>query len=84
MPLFVIEAYESRARSGQLEQLSRRARAAVDSLSRHGTAVRYVRAVLLPDDETCFVFVEAPTAEIVVEVARRARLSFERVLEAME
>ena len=84
MPLFVIEAYESRARTGQRELLARRARAAVASVSRQGVAVRYVRAVLLPDDETCFLFLEAPTADVVVEVARRARLSFERVLEAVE
>jgi hypothetical protein len=44
----------------------------------------YVRAVLLPDDETCFLFLEASTADVVVEVARRARLSFERVLKAVE
>ena len=84
MPLFVIEAYESRARAGQLEQLSRRARAAAESFARQGIAVRYVRAVLLPGDETCFLFVEAPTADVVVDVARLARLSFERVLEAVE
>jgi hypothetical protein len=84
MPLYVVEAYQSRARTGQHEQLIRRARGAVESLSQQGVAVRYVRAVLLPADETCFLFLEANTADVVVEVARRARLPFERVVEAVE
>jgi hypothetical protein len=84
MQLYVIEAYQSRARTGQREQLSRRARAAVESLSRQGVAVRYVRAVLLPEDEMWFLFLEASTEDAVVEVARRARLPFERVVEAVE
>jgi hypothetical protein len=84
MPLYVVETYQSRARTGQREQLSRRARAAVESLSRQGVAVRYVRAVLLPEDEMWFLFLEASTADVVVEVARRARLPFERVVEAVE
>jgi hypothetical protein len=45
--------------------------------------VRFVRAVFVPEDETCFYLYEAASAEDVDEAVRRADLSYERLSEAL-
>jgi len=39
--------------------------------------------IFVPEDETCFHLYEAISADAIREVAQRAELSFERVLEAI-
>ena len=46
--------------------------------------MRYLRSIYVPDDETCFLIFEAPSAEAVREVARRASVPFEHVAAAIE
>jgi hypothetical protein len=53
-------------------------------MSGQGTPVHCLGTVLLPDDETCFLRYEAPSAAAVEEAAGRAEIEFERVLEARE
>jgi hypothetical protein len=43
-----------------------------------------VRATFLPDDETCFHLVEAPSAEAVAELSRRAGLGRARIVPVVE
>jgi hypothetical protein len=81
---YVVEMYVSRARAGQRSKLDRRARAAAESLSAEGVPVLYVRSVFVPEDEICLHFFDAPSREAVVEVARRAALKYERLVEATE
>ena len=84
MPTYLVEAYTSRSHAQEAWAAGRRARAAAKALSREGTAVRYVRTTYLPDDETCFHFFEAPSAEIVEEVSLRARLGRARIVPAID
>jgi hypothetical protein len=49
-----------------------------------GIPVRLVRSIFVPEDETCLLLVEAPTADAVREVARRAGLAFERITRAAD
>jgi uncharacterized protein DUF4242 len=60
-----------------------RVRAASEAMTSEGTPVRYVRSLLLCDDETCFLLFEAPSAEAVGEASRRAELSYVRIVEAV-
>jgi hypothetical protein len=60
-----------------------RMRAAASALAQ-SSAVRYVRAIVVPEDETCFHVVEAVSAEDVGIAACEASVAFERIVEAFE
>ena len=66
----------------RLSQLNARARAACEELSRHGTRVRFLRSIFVPEDETCFHLYEAVSADAVRQAARHAGLDYARVAEA--
>ena len=76
---FIAELYVSRADEAGAEGLSRRVRAAAEELTREGTPVRYLRSIFVPDDETCFLLIEASSAEAVRDAADLAALPYERV-----
>jgi Protein of unknown function (DUF4242) len=80
MAEFLVELYVSRADGDAVEREAWRARRAAAALSAEGRPVRFVRSIFVPEDETCFLLVEADTAETVREAAKRAAVSFERVL----
>ena len=60
-----------------------RTRSLARSLSR-SRGVRYVRTILVPEDETCFHLVEATSAEAVRAAAGEASVPVERIAEAVE
>jgi hypothetical protein len=84
MSEYVVELYLSREEADALGPTSERIRLAADELSREGTAVRYLRWIFVPQDETCLLLYEADSAEAVGEAARRAGVAFERITEAVE
>jgi hypothetical protein len=81
MAEFLLEVYATRTDPRAVDEAACRARAAADSLASEGLAVRYVRSIFVPEDETCFYVYEAESAGTVREVARRAGLSVDRVVE---
>jgi Protein of unknown function (DUF4242) len=60
------------------------ARAAAAALTRDGTEVRYLRSIFIPSDETCFHLFEAPSADAVDQVSRRAAFEYERIVEVIQ
>ena len=68
--------------STDLTEVQERAREAASGLTLAGTPVRYVRTIVVREDETCFHVFEAASAETVRQVAERARLSAQRIVEA--
>jgi hypothetical protein len=80
MAEFLVEFYVSCADADGVERESQRARRAAAALTTEGQPVRFVRSIFVPEDETCFLLVEADTAEIAHEVVTRAAVPFERVL----
>jgi hypothetical protein len=70
--------------SGDLASTADRARAAAQELADGGTPIRYLRSILVPSDELCLLLYEGPSAEAVVDAARRAELTFERIVEATD
>jgi hypothetical protein len=73
VPTFLIELYDARS-SGP-------------PLADHGElfppgAVRHLQTILLPEDETCFILVEAGSAEDVREAAGRVGLGVDRITAA--
>lgn len=49
----------------------------------HGTAVCYLRSILIPGDETCLHLVEADSAEHVWKAFEQAGLAADRIVEAV-
>jgi hypothetical protein len=84
MATFVVEIYVPRGRAGERAALDGRVRAAAAALSAEGTPVRHLRTVFVPEDEMCLHFFEAPATDAVIEVSRRALLTYERVVETVE
>jgi hypothetical protein len=67
----------------RLPELVANAREASEQLTREGTAVRFVRSVFVPEDETCFYLYEAPSTDAVREAARRASLACGPITETL-
>jgi hypothetical protein len=84
MPTYLVEVYMPRSHAQKAGAAGARARAAAAGLSREGVAVRYVRTMFLPDDETCFHLFEARSAGSVEEVCRQAGLGRVRIVPAIE
>jgi uncharacterized protein DUF4242 len=82
MAEFVLEFYVPRIDGGAGER-AERARRAAEDLTREGTPVRYLRSILLPEEETCLMLYEAASAGDVRAAAGRASLPLARVTEAV-
>jgi hypothetical protein len=83
MAEFLVEFYLSRTDREAAAAGADRARRAAEELTRRGTPVQYLSSIFVPEDETCLHLYEALSADAIREVAQRAELSFERVLEAI-
>ena len=72
---YLLEGYERRGTTA-LDDLEARCRAAADGID----GVRYVRSILVPEDETCFHVFEGPSEEVVRKVGAEAGLAPLRVV----
>lgn len=84
MPSYLLETYVSRARAGELAEAAGRARDTARRLTAEGRRVRFVRSTFVAVDELAFLTFEAESADVVGEVATRAAITFERIVEAVE
>lgn len=82
MVTFAFELYVARERAACLDELAARVQAAAEELRKAGTAVRYLRSIYLPEDETCFVLAEASSQPAAVQLSKRAALDSVRIVEA--
>jgi uncharacterized protein DUF4242 len=73
---FLVELYVSATEAEGLTHRLGCARVAAELQRAQGVPVRYVRSILVPEEETCFVFYDAPSREAVGETARLANLAF--------
>lgn len=81
MTVYLLETYLPGSRAADLIDLGERLGRAADRLSSEGMPVRYLRATFVPEDETCFHYVEAPSVRIAERLAARAGLLLDRILE---
>ena len=84
MRSYIVEVYVTRAGVRDANASARRIQQAVAVLVESGTQIRHVRTTFLPDDETCFHLVEAPSSDVVDEACRRAGLGHVRIVVALE
>jgi Protein of unknown function (DUF4242) len=80
---FLVEFYLSRTHREAAAAGADRVRLAAEELIPRGTPVRHLSSIFVREDETCFHLYEATSAQAIREVAQRAELPFERVLEAI-
>jgi hypothetical protein len=73
--VYLLEAYEPRSAT-PLADLEARCRAAAEACD----GVRYVRSILVPEDETCFHIFEGPSEEAVRKAGAEAGLTPVRVV----
>jgi hypothetical protein len=80
---YLVELSEPENGWEDVQAVGRRTRAAAVELRRSGTRVRFLRSILVPEDGSLFVLVEADSAEAVGEMAARAELGVIRTAETL-
>jgi hypothetical protein len=55
-----------------IQAVGARSRDVCDELAGESVAIRLIRSVFVPEDGSCFLLFEAPSAMVVAEAARRA------------
>jgi hypothetical protein len=80
---YLVELRPSRLGWSELETLTARARDSAAELRRAGSDVRFLRAVFVPEDETCFFLYEGESQLVVREAAGRAGLELEEFVEKL-
>jgi len=78
---YLVELYVSKTDCAAVAHAGARLTRAAAELTAEGRPVGLVRSIFVPEDETCFLLVEATTALDVRETARRAAVLYERVAE---
>ena len=79
MPEFLVELYVAHDDHSAARLHAERAGRATAELTREGRPVSCVRSIFVPQDETCFLLFEAPSADAVEEAVRRAGLRHEHI-----
>jgi ubiquinone/menaquinone biosynthesis C-methylase UbiE len=79
MPEFLVELYVAHDDPRTARRHAERAERATADLTREGRPLRCVRSIFVPQDETCFLLYEAPSAAAVAEALRRAGLRHEHI-----
>lgn len=81
---FIAELYLPAGRRDSVDELDRRAAAGARELLAQGVRVSLTGSTLVPEDEMLLLHYEAEARELVLEAIRRAGLTSERVVEAIE
>ncbi len=83
MAEYLIELYVAQGDQDTARQYAARAELTATELTRAGQAVRCVRSIFVPEDDTCFLLYEADSADLVAEVMSRAGLRHEHISAAI-
>jgi hypothetical protein len=62
-----------------VQEAAARARAVSEQMWREGERVRFLRSIFVPEDDSCFLLYEGPSAQSVRAAALRAKLGVRRV-----
>jgi hypothetical protein len=83
MPEFLAETYAPRDAPDIPERRAGEAALAADQVSEEGAQVSLLRAIFVPEDETCFYLYQSSSADAVREAVTRACLRPERITQAV-
>ena len=79
MAEYLVELYVAQGDHATARRQVERAERAGVELTGEGSAVRCLRSIFVPEDETCFLLYEAASADLVAEAVRRAGLRHEHI-----
>jgi hypothetical protein len=82
MPSYLLELYVPRTCS--VPEAFAAARSIEDAARRYGLELRYVRTLLVVEDETCFHVFEAPSREVLDASLDRAGVREARITETIQ
>jgi hypothetical protein len=80
---YLVEVYAPRNGAAGVRHAAARARDSAQQLSDEGIPTRYMRAIFVPEDETCFHVFEAVSLEAVRAAIGRAELPAHRIVQAV-
>jgi hypothetical protein len=80
---YLVELHRPALGWSDLEALTGRARAAAAELRGAGSEVRFLRAVFVPEDGTCFLLFEAESRDAVRRAAAAAGVDLARFVETL-
>ena len=66
-----------------LQQVTSLARTGAEEMCREGAAIRFLRSIFVPEDQSCFFLYEGDSIETVREAGRRAQLHIVRIGETL-
>ena len=84
MPRFMVESYPVGLTADELTAASDRAARVAQELQLDGINVRLVESTLVPAEDSLFCIFEAPSREVVEEIATRAAIPIDRLIEAVD
>jgi hypothetical protein len=84
MPRFIGESYPVGVGRKTLTAAAHRARLVAAEMRTEGSAVRFLKSTFVPAEEALICLVDAPSADVVMELGRRAGLPLDRVVEAVD
>lgn len=76
---YLVEHYRPGATTAELGAMADSVREAAGEMERRGAAVRYLRAAVVPTDESLLCLFEAASQGLVQEAYTRAGIQFERI-----
>jgi hypothetical protein len=76
---YLVEHYRPGLSAEELRAWAARVRDTTNEMEREGNAVRYLRATIVPTDESLLCVFEAASEELVREAYARAEIPFERI-----
>ena len=76
---FLVEHYRPGLSADELDAWAARVREATGEMEREGKRVRYLRATIVPTDESLLCTFEAASEELVRAAYARAGIPFERI-----
>lgn len=83
MTKFLVERYLPGIQPDQLAAAAGSAKSTSAEMAQEGTPVRYLRSTFIPGEDKCYCLFEGPSADAVKTVNDRAKLPYERIVEAM-
>ena len=79
MAEYLVELYVAQGDQNVAQRHAESAEQAGAELTREGRPVRCLRSIFVPEDETCFLLFDAPSADLVAEAVHRAGLRHEHI-----
>jgi hypothetical protein len=80
---YLVENYHPGLGAEELRQIVSRISDAVAEMARAGKAIRYMRSVIVPADESFLCAIEAASEKLAREAYARAGVSFDRISPAL-